>query len=155
MSEIKAVVRRRRMACRDELRYVARPVTYSSIGTEEVLARAAENSNIDRGALSHAFYAIEKEFKNFLLTGHTVRLGVIGTFRPSFSCRSGARREDVRPEGITCRRIVFMPSVELKREHGEVDYVFVDPEDLYPDTGDGAGAEGVLPVGAGADGGSE
>jgi len=127
--KINATIRHSRIAYIDEKRYVARTVTYSRIDTATILERAADNSGIDRGVLSYAFYSIMKTFKNFLFNGHVVELGPLGTFRVSFSCPAAKEIEDCTPNGITCRRVIYNLSKELKRDLNDVEFEFIPAEE--------------------------
>jgi len=135
---INAVVREKYIGVTGQTLFVARPVTYSRIDTETILARAAENSGIDQGVLAYAFFAIMKTFQNFLFNGHVVELGPLGTFRVSFSCKAGATNEDCNASGIRCRRVIYNLSKRLKRELAEVAFDFqASPPSPLPEKGGG------------------
>jgi len=135
---INAVVREKYIGVTGQTLFVARPVTYSRIDTETILARAAENSGIDQGVLAYAFFAIMKTFQNFLFNGHVVELGPLGTFRVSFSCKAGATNEDCNAKGIRCRRVIYNLSKRLKRELAEVAFEFqASPPTPLPEKGGG------------------
>jgi len=136
---INAVVREKYIGVTGQTLFVARPVTYSRIDTETILARAAENSGIDQGVLAYAFFAIMKTFQNFLFNGHVVELGPLGTFRVSFSCKAGATNEDCNASGIRCRRVIYNLSKRLKRELKEVEFDFQDADSPQPPPRKGRG----------------
>lgn len=95
-------------------RYVTRSVTYSKIPTETILEYAAENSNINAGAMAHAFKAIVQTFTNFLLNGHSCQLGDIGTFRFSVNATATEDEGDAGASAVYRKKIIYTPSTTLK-----------------------------------------
>ncbi len=119
-------VKNKYLGCNGLTRYVARPLRYSLIETDDFLMMVARNSGMNRGMLSAAFYAIEQSLTTMLCSGHSVRLGVLGIFRFSFSCRAGQERGEVSDKGVTRRRIIFTPGKEMQRQMEQVQLVDVD-----------------------------
>ena len=52
----------------------------------------------------------------FLKNGHSVRLGGFGIFRLSFSSMGQETKDDVSAKDISNVRVLFRPSVQLKKE---------------------------------------
>ena len=52
----------------------------------------------------------------FLKNGHAVRLGDFGIFRLSFSSMGQETKDDVSAKDISNVRVLFRPSVQLKKE---------------------------------------
>jgi len=132
MSTIRVSVRRKRIAYDDRALYVARPVLYSCIDTEELIELVSMNCCLPRGLVSAVFYALEQEFRQLLLNGHSVQCGILGTFRYSFSCKASESREGVTADGIRMHRIIYTPSKRLKREMKALQFVGFAEGDVPP-----------------------
>lgn len=97
----------------DEEMYVAHLKSYSRMSKEQIIDIIAENQGISKANVAASFYALAETFKQFVLEGHVVDLGPLGTFRASISCTAEKNLEDLSPRNIKRRRIIFHPSPEL------------------------------------------
>ena len=98
----------------DEEMYVAHLKSYSRISCDEIIRVTAQSQGISEANIASAFYALAATIKRYVLEGHVVDLGPIGTFRASVNCTAEKNREDLSPKSITRRRIIFHPSLDLK-----------------------------------------
>lgn len=114
MTTINVKVRRKRLAYNDSMRYVARPLRYSLIETDELIRLAADNTQMSPAQLAGAFYALSDAFHSLLCNGHSIRLGPISIFRFSFSCSATDDRSELNGKKVGQRRIVFLPGKALK-----------------------------------------
>lgn len=98
----------------DEEMYVAHLKSYSRISPDEIIKMTAKNQGVSEANVASSFYALAATIKQFVLEGHVVDLGPIGTFRASINCTAEKNREDLSPRSVTRRRIIFHPSSELR-----------------------------------------
>lgn len=114
MAKIKVNAALQRIAFLEKEGYVSRAVVYSKISGSEVLEFASMNSGINQGQLAAAMHAIVQEFRNHLLTGHSVELPGVGIFRVGVNSKMVETAEDVCVGNITRRKVHFLPSTNIK-----------------------------------------
>ena len=147
MAKIKVNAALQRIAILEKEGYVSRAVVYSKISGDEVLEFASMNSGINQGQLSAAMHAIVQEFRNHLLTGHSVELPGVGIFRVGVNSKMVEAPEDVSVNNITRRKIHFLPSTFIKSYLNRVSFTTKndgeeddeETEDTGTDTGTGTG----------------
>lgn len=122
MSKMNVVLRYQNVEVAGRHMYVAHPTYGGNIGTEDIIRMAAADSQMSEAVIAGAFYAIEKQFREMLLNGHCLKLGALGCFRMSFSCRAGDAASDVDAESVYRRRIIYTPSVMLKDAMSKVEF---------------------------------
>jgi predicted histone-like DNA-binding protein len=122
MSQIRVKVNHSRVGYLNEKLYIARPIRYTRIHTDELIRYASENCQLSQGTLLAAFCAIEDAMCSLLCNGHSVEYGSIGTFRHSFSSKGAKEREELTANSITRRRIVYTPSKSIKRQLAQIEY---------------------------------
>lgn len=120
MAKIKVQVKKQYSGVLGRSGYVTRSLRYSRISAREVVEYAAQNSGINRGQLMAAMYALEQSFENFLFNGHSVELAEIGTFRISVQAKMGESAGDGGSAAVHTRKIVYLPSVQLKHSLKEM-----------------------------------
>lgn len=94
--------------------YLTRTATYSKIDSDQLLERAADNSGVSKGVIYTALDAVMREFRNFLLNGHSVQLPEVGTFRFSIRCKAVDTAEEVTADNVSVRHIVYTPSTAMR-----------------------------------------
>ena len=129
MANIKVNAALQRIAILEKEGYVSRAVTYSKISGDEVLEFASMNSGINQGQLSAAMHAIVQEFRNPLLTCHSVELPGVGIFRVGVNSKMVEAPEDVSVNNITRRKIYFLPSTNIKSLLSRVSFTTTGNED--------------------------
>ena len=115
MGQIKLKVKKQYCEVANKKGYVTRATRYSRISAREVVEYAAQNSGINRGQLMAAMYALEQSFENFLCNGHSVEFAELGTFRISVQAKLGDTAAEAGADAVRKRRIIYRPSVQLKR----------------------------------------
>jgi predicted histone-like DNA-binding protein len=143
MAKIKVNAALQRIAILEKEGYVSRAVVYSKISGDEVLEFASMNSGINQGQLSAAMHAIVQEFRNHLLTGHSVELPGVGIFRVGVNSKMVETPEDVSVENITRRRIYFRPSTNIKAYLNRVSFTTTGNEDEDEEETSGTGGTGT------------
>lgn len=131
MAKILVKSRLQRLAAQKKDAYVTRPVYYARITGDDLLERAADNSKLRKSEIYLAAEAITREFRNFLQNGHAVTIPEIGTFRFSFRAHASDTLEGAGTEMVYRRRILYLPSVSLRRAIKEValEDITVKPEE--------------------------
>ena len=100
----------------DTYRYVMMPELYTALTQEKVIKEAALRSGVSRGVMQACWDAAGEVIKAWATEGHSVALPGLGTMRFGLRAKSVANVNDVKANLITCRRIIFTPTVELKDE---------------------------------------
>ena len=100
----------------DTYRYVMMPELYTALAQDKVIKEAALRSGVSRGVMQACWDAAGEVIKAWATEGHSVALPGLGTMRFGLRAKSVANVNDVKANLITCRRIIFTPTVELKDE---------------------------------------
>ena len=103
------------MAAKKKEIYCTRNVTLPRISSSDLVAAAARNSGLDRGTLQAAMDALNKEFQNYLLIGHSVEVPNIGTFRFRINAHGTDTEQEAGAGQIYTRKIWFQCNRELWR----------------------------------------
>ena len=101
------------------LRYLMRPEKYSNLTEAKVIAEASVRSGIQRGALKGAWDAIGEVIKAWVTEGHSVSIPGLGTLRFGMNAQAVEDVNEVAKSLIRTRKVVFTPSVDIKRELAE------------------------------------
>ena len=101
------------------LRYLMRPEKYSNLTEAKVIAEASVRSGIQRGALKGARDAIGEVIKAWVTEGHSVSIPGLGTLRFGMNAQAVEDVNEVAKSLIRTRKVVFTPSVDIKRELAE------------------------------------
>ncbi|MDR1272970.1 MAG: DNA-binding protein [Odoribacteraceae bacterium] len=99
-----------------EPKLYAIPVNEGKVSQQEVAADIVNLSSLARGDVGNVISSLIDTVPKYLLMGKSVNLGELGTFRISFSSEGVEKPGDFTVDKISGVRIVFTPSVELKRK---------------------------------------
>ena len=98
--------------------YVMTPELYLALTQKKVIKEAALRSGVSQGVMQACWDAAGEVIKAWATEGHSVALPGLGTIR--FAVRAqAAKLEKVGVDLIKSKRIVFTPSVDIKRELAE------------------------------------
>jgi len=97
-------------------RYVMKPEMYSSLNQNKVIKEAALRSGVNQGVMKACWDAAGEVIKAWATEGHSVALPGLGNMRFGLRSKSVENVNDVKASLITSRRIIFIPSVDLKDE---------------------------------------
>ena len=112
---IKTNKRRLRMVDQGETEvFVTSPITYSRIGSDDLLEAAARNSGINEATIFAGMKGVVNEFENFLMNGHSVQVPLLGTFRISLRGKAVATQEEAGANAVYRRGIIYTPTTRLK-----------------------------------------
>ena len=76
----------------------------------------ADISSLSRGDVHNVLLNLVGQLPKYLLDGHSVSLGELGTFRISFSSEGVESRQDFNIQKIKGLKVVFTPSKSIKSE---------------------------------------
>ena len=99
-----------------QYRYVMQTELYNRLSATKVLKEAALRSGIPQGTMNASWSAIGEVIKAWATEGHSVAIPGLGSMRFSVRAKSVEKAEDVSKELITSRRVIFVPSVDIKQE---------------------------------------
>ena len=95
--------------------YVMTPELYLALNQKKVIREAALRSGVSQGVMQACWDAAGEVIKAWATEGHSVALPGLGTIR--FAVRAqAAKLEKVGVDLIKSKRIVFTPSVDIKKE---------------------------------------
>ena len=144
--------------------YVLQADLYSKLSDAKVIQEAALRSGINKGAINAAWEAIGDVIRAWATEGHSVAIPGLGSMRFGINATSVEDVNKVASSLITSRRVIFVPSTDIKRElqttavsitcydrNGEVVRRVTSTDDGTVDTPDEGGEENG---GSGSGGGS-
>lgn len=97
-------------------RFVLQAETYNTLSSEKVLKAASKNSGLSKGVLQSAWNAIGEVVSDWATEGHSVEVPGLGHMRFGIRATSVEKVSDVKSSLITARRVIFVPSVDIKQE---------------------------------------
>ncbi len=100
----------------DTYRFVLSPELYIALAQNKVISEAALRSGISKGVMQACWDAAGEVIKAWATEGHSVALPGLGNMRFGLRSKSVENVNDVKASLITSRRIIFIPSVDLKDE---------------------------------------
>lgn len=99
-----------------EYRYIMQTDIYNRLSPAKVIQEASIRSGINKGVINTAWDAIGEVIKAWATEGHSVAVPGLGTMRFGVRATSVADVNKVASSLITCRRVIFTPSVDIKDE---------------------------------------
>ena len=99
--------------------YVMTPELYLALTQKKVIKEAALRSGVSQGVMQACWDAAGEVIKAWATEGHSVALPGLGTIRFAVRSQAVANVEKVGVDLIKSKRIVFTPSVDIKRELAE------------------------------------
>jgi len=116
--------------------YVLRPITYSRISKETLLNRASDNSQVKKSEIHDSMDAVSREFRNFLMNGHSVEFPDLGTFRFSIQAKASETLEGINADQVYRRKIIYTPSTTLKQLLNSVNLISDEDDQTSSSTTD-------------------
>ena len=99
-----------------EYRYVLQADLYNKLTQAKVIQEASLRSGISKGAINAAWDAIGEVVKAWATEGHSVAIPGLGSMRFGLRSKSVTNVNDVASSLITSRRVIFVPSTDIKDE---------------------------------------
>ena len=97
-------------------RYVLKPEMYSTLSQAKVIKEAAMRSGVNQGVMKACWDAAGEVIKAWATEGHSVALPGLGSMRFGLRSKAVENVNDVKTGLISTRRIIFIPSIDLKDE---------------------------------------
>jgi predicted histone-like DNA-binding protein len=92
------------------------PELYLALNQKKVIREAALRSGVSQGVMQACWDAAGEVIKAWATEGHSVALPGLGTIRFAVRSQAVAKVEKVGTDLIKSKRIVFTPSVDIKKE---------------------------------------
>ena len=100
--------------------YTLYPDNYGMLNKSKMIEEAALRSGMSKGVMQACWDAAGEVIKAWITEGHSVPIPGLGSMRIGLRARSAAELKDVNTELILRRRILFTPSIEIKRKINEM-----------------------------------
>ena len=100
----------------EKLAFVLSAHLYNTLDAGKVIEEAAKRSGISVGVIKAAWDAAGEVIRTWATEGHNVPLPGLGSMRVGVRSKSVQNVEDVKTTLITARRVIFIPSKEVKEE---------------------------------------
>ena len=113
---IKYKVVERENAVTRQVLYYAMSVLNTSVGLDEITEAIEKSSTVSSADIKAVLDALQYEIMRNLRAGNSVRLGDVGSFRPTVSSRSAETAEAFLPSNIKGVRVTFTPSSKLRAD---------------------------------------
>ena len=96
--------------------YVMTPELYLALNQKKVIKEAALRSGVSQGVMQACWDAAGEVIKAWATEGHSVALPGLGTIRFAVRSQAVANVDKVGVDLIKSKRVVFTPSVDIKKE---------------------------------------
>ena len=96
--------------------YVMTPELYLALNQKKVIKEAALRSGVSQGVMQACWDAAGEVIKAWATEGHSVAIPGLGTIRFAVRSQAVANVEKVGVDLIKSKRVVFTPSVDIKKE---------------------------------------
>jgi len=115
MIKVKTIERRNPQNA-SESKHYGFPLNEGVVSLDEIAGELSQRSTITYGDIENVLRNFVEFVPFILMMGKSVNLGRLGTMRISFSSQGVENPGDFNVGLITTKRIIFTPSVELKRK---------------------------------------
>lgn len=109
------VVERENPVTRQKFFY-AQVADVKPVTLDKIVDLIEKRSTVSSADVKAVLDALQYEIKNALEDGKSVRLGDLGSFRPTIASRSAGSAEEFLPSNIKAVRVQFTPSSKLKSD---------------------------------------
>lgn len=99
-----------------QTRFILQPERYNTLAESKVVKEASLRSGLSKGVIKSAWDAIGDVVASWATEGHSVAIPGLGHMRFGIRATSVGKVEDVSTNLITTRRVIFVPSVDIKKE---------------------------------------
>jgi len=97
-------------------RFVLQAMTYNTLSEAKVIAETAARTNMSKQLIRACWEGCAEIIKAWATEGHSIPIPGLGHMRFGIRATSVEKVEDVKSNLITSRRVIFVPSVEIKEE---------------------------------------
>ena len=106
----------RQNALTKQLQYYAQVSPVTPVTLDQIVELIEKRSTVTSADVKAVLDALQFEVRNALVDGKSVRLGDLGSFRPTLSSRSALSADAFLPANIKGVRVRYMPSAALKSD---------------------------------------
>lgn len=100
---------------REEKKWYANAINTGTVNQKEIAKNISEKSALTIGDIGSTIQNLIEELPKELVQGKSVNLEGLGTFRLSLSSEGAATEKDFNANMINSVKIIFTPSVEIKK----------------------------------------
>ena len=97
-------------------RFVLQAMTYNTLSEAKVIAETAARTNMSKQLIRACWEGCAEIIKAWATEGHSIPVPGLGHMRFGIRATSVEKVEDVKSNLITSRRVIFVPSVDIKDE---------------------------------------
>lgn len=95
-------------------KYLTSVVRYSTISSEELIKMASENSGIPKAQMAASFYALNQQMEQFVLNGHALAIGTLGTIYLSSKAKAADTRAGAGADAVVRLSVKFRQSKKVR-----------------------------------------
>ncbi len=106
----------RQNALTKQLQYYAQVSPVTPVTLDQIVELIEKRSTVTSADVKAVLDALQFEVRNALVDGKSVRLGDLGSFRPTLSSRSALSADAFLPANIKGVRVRYVPSAALKSD---------------------------------------
>ena len=106
----------RQNALTKQLQYYAQVSPVTPVTLDQIVELIEKRSTVTSADVKAVHDALQVEVRNALVDGKSVRLGDLGSFRPTLSSRSALSADAFLPANIKGVRVRYVPSAALKND---------------------------------------
>ena len=106
----------RQNALTKQLQYYAQVSPVTPVTLDQIVELIEKRSTVTSADVKAVLDALRFEVRNALVDGKSVRLGDLGSFRPTLSSRSALSADAFLPANIKGVRVRYVPSAALKND---------------------------------------
>ena len=110
------VIRPKRVPATNKIRYYMLVAPVKPVELGDIAARIERTSTVSSADIKAVLDALQYEVREQIKAGHSVRLGDLGSFRPTIACKGMDKAEDLTVRNIKKVRVKFTPSATLEKE---------------------------------------
>ena len=110
------VIRPKRVPATNKIRYYMQVAPVKPVELGDIAARIERTSTVSSADIKAGLDALQYEVREQIKAGHSVRLGDLGSFRPTIACKGMDKAEDLTVRNIKRVRVQFTPSATLEKE---------------------------------------
>lgn len=110
------VIRPKRVPSTNKIRYYMLVAPVKPVELGDIAARIERTSTVSSADIKAVLDALQYEVREQIKAGHSVRLGDLGSFRPTIACKGMDKAEDLSVRNIKRVRVQFTPSATLEKE---------------------------------------
>lgn len=110
------VIRPKRVPATNKIRYYMLVAPVKPVELGDIAARIERTSTVSSADIKAVLDVLQYEVREQIKAGHSVRLGDLGSFRPTIACKGMDKEEDLTVRNIKRVRVKFTPSATLARE---------------------------------------